>query len=128
MPIQIIALLFDFFNEATQFGRQDYAAWNQSLSGRKRKFCQWLQQEGGRRGKLRPGTIVSYVESLTACSGFVQGVLRIDRDFYAMTDALEIERLAAILQQHKAYELFRGTLSISPITVINRYLDFVRNI
>ena len=126
MLMVVIAQLFDCFNESTQFGRQDYAAWRQSLSGRKLEFCQWLEKEGGRRGALRRGTIVSYVESLTACSGFVQGILHSNRDFYAMSDALEIERLQYILQHHEAYQLFVNTLAISPVTAINRYLDFVR--
>lgn len=121
-----IAEMYDHYQKAVCTGKQEPAFWAASLTGNKRAFCLFLQREGGRRKQLNHGTIVCYVELLSACSAFVQHFLQIEADFYELSNPLDLKRLFVLMQANDFYQYFSNFLSGSPKTVINRYLDFIR--
>ena len=124
--IMAIAEMYDNYQKAVQYGKLKPVAWAESLTGNKRAFCLFLQTKGGRRKQLNHGTIVCYVELLSACSAFVQHFLQIEADFYELSNPLDLKRLFVLMQTNDFYQYFSNFLSGSPKTVINRYLDFIR--
>ena len=116
--------LYEQYDTAVHQGRQDSELWLQNLTGRKREFCEWLKREGGARGQLRTSSIVSYVESISACSEYIKLVMKLDADFYMIEDASTLERLAKVMKADPNFCYFTNFLQVQPITAINRYLDF----
>ena len=116
--------LYEQYDTAVHQGRQDSELWLQNLTGRKREFCEWLRREGGARGQLRTSSIVSYVESISACSEYIKLVMKLDADFYMIEDASTLERLVKVMKADPNFCYFTNFLQIQPITAINRYLDF----
>ena len=116
--------LYEQYDTAVHQGRQDSELWLQNLTGRKREFCEWLKREGGARGQLRTSSIVSYVESISACSEYIKLVMRLDADFYMIEDASTLEKLVKVMKADPYFYYFTNFLQIQPITAINRYLDF----
>ena len=116
--------LYEQYDTAVHQGRQDSEVWLQNLTGRKREFCEWLKREGGARGQLRTSSIVSYVESISACSEYIKLVMKLDADFYMIEDASTLERLVKVMKADPYFYCFTNFLQIQPITAINRYLDF----
>lgn len=120
-----IAEMYDNYQKSVLHGCRQPDAWLSSLTGKKREFCLLLQERGGRRSRLTHGTIVCYVEMLSACSSFVQHFLKIKVDFYELSNRLDIERLFTLMADNDFYQHFSNMLSGNPRTVINRYLDFI---
>ena len=116
--------LYEQYDTAVHQGRQDSELWLQNLTGRKREFCEWLKREGGARGQLRTSSIVSYVESISACSEYIKLVMKLDADFYMIEDASTLERLSKVMKADPNFCYFTNFLQVQPITAINRYLDF----
>ena len=116
--------LYEQYDTAVHQGRQDSELWLQNLTGRKREFCEWLKREGGARGQLRTSSIVSYVESISACSEYIKLVMKLDADFYMIEDASTLERLVKVMKADPNFCYFTNFLQVQPITAINRYLDF----
>ena len=118
------ASLFEQYDAAVHQGWQNNELWLQNLTGRKREFCEWLKREGGVRGQLRASSIVSYVESISACSEYVRLVMRLDADFYTIEDAATVEKLVKVMRSDPYFYYFTNFLQIQPTTAIKRYLDF----
>ena len=116
--------LYEQYDTAVHQGRQDSELWLQNLTGRKREFCEWLKREGGARGQLRTSSIVSYVESISACSEYIKLVMKLNADLYMIEDALTLERLVKVMKEDPYFCYFTNFLQIQPTTAINRYLDF----
>ncbi len=120
------ASLFEQYDAAVHQGWQNNELWLQNLTGKKKDFCEWLQKNGGVRGALSIRTIVAYVEIVSACSGYVQSVMKLDLDFYKMDDAAILAKLAVQMYAHPYFNYFSAFLQIQPRTAVNRYLYFCR--
>ncbi len=118
------ASLYEQYDAAVHQGRSNPEMWLQNLTGRKREFCEWLKQEGGVRGPLSAMSIVSYVESVSVCSGYVRNVMNLDMDFYKIEDVGTVAKLAEVMNADSCFSYFTNFLQIQPTTAIKRYLDF----
>ena len=116
--------LYEQYDTAVHQGRQNFEMWLQNLTGRKREFCEWLKREGGARRQLRTSSIVSYVESISACSEYIKLVMKLDADFYMIEDASTLEKLVKVMKADPYFYYFTNFLQIQPTTAIKRYLDF----